>query len=247
MTLEMGLTLGILATAILLFLTERLRVDVVALGVVIALMLSGLLPAQDAVAGFANPVVLTIAALFIVGGGVVQTGLAGWIGRRILSIAGRSEARLVVVVMAAVALLSSILSSRGTVAVLLPAIVSLARSARISPSRLLIPLSFGALLGGTLTLIGMLALLAANVLPIVTVSLLGALAMILTGCLTIDEAYGAVDWKSIVLIAGMLPKSTALERVGLVRVATQGLIGLLGGWGPLAVLAGLFLFAALLT
>lgn len=533
MTLEMGLTLGILAAAILLFLTEWVRVDVVALLVVAALMLTGLLPAQDAVAGFANPAVLTIAALFIVGGGVVQTGLAGLIGQSILRIAGKNEALLVAVIMGAVALLSSMMSSSGTVAVLLPAIVSLARSARVSPSRLLIPLAFGALLGGALTLIGtppniivsdllseaglqpfgffdftpiglallaagtlfvvligrrllpagqpvrkvqwvetpeqlvdlyrlpddlfqlrvrresalagqtiadsrlgqdfgvtvleirrpaapglrprlsetlrgaranaaermapradstiaagdilvvrgsgndvghaaafwnlglqpaqaededslvndeigiaevllpprsalagrtlvearfgtlyrltvlgiqrpngtekldlkqtplrvgdillvqgswrnilalrdvrrdfvvmgepeaamgaptrrkvplailvlvgMLVLMAGNLLPVVTVSLLAALAMMLTGCISIDEAYKAVDWKSVVLIAGMLPMSTALERVGLVSVTAQGLIGLLGTWGPLAVLAGIFLLVAVLT
>jgi di/tricarboxylate transporter len=71
--------------------------------------------------------------------------------------------------------------------------------------------------------------------------------MVLTGCLSIDDAYKAVDWKSVVLIAGMLPMSTALERVGLVNVTAQGLIRLLGAWGPLAVLAGLFLLVAILT
>jgi len=537
MTLEMGIALGILAIAILLFITEWLRVDVVALAVVAALMLTGLLPAEDAVAGFANPAVLTIAALFIVGGAVVQTGLAGLIGQRILRIAGKNEFLLVAVIMGVVALLSGIMSSSGTVAVLLPAIVSLARSARISPSKLLIPLAFGALLGGALTLIGtppniivsdllreagqrpfgffdytpiglvllvagtlfmlligrrllptgqvarelqrvetpeelvdlyrlpdnlfqlrvrreselagqtiaasclgrdfgvtvleivrpappsgplprlsetlrrpranntdntariaacadstiasgdilivrgngndvghaaaywnlglqpaqaededslvseeigvaevllpprsslagqtlveskfgslykltvlgiqrpdstekldlketplrfgdillvqgpwrnilalrgerrdfivmgepeaamgapmrrkiplailvlagMLVLMAGNFLPVVTVSLLAALAMILTGCVSIDEAYKAVDWKSVVLIAGMLPMSTALERVGLINLTAQGLTNLLGVWGPLAVLAGLFLLVAVLT
>jgi len=90
----------------------------------------------------------------MVGGGVLRTGLAGLIGRRILAVAGTSEARLVVIIMLAVALLSGVMSDTGTVAVLLPAIISLARSAEISPSRLLIPLSFGALLGGAATLIG---------------------------------------------------------------------------------------------
>ncbi len=154
MTLEMWLVLGILVAAVVLFITEWLRVDVVALGVVVALMLTGVLSTGEALSGFSNSAVLTIAALFIVGGAALQTGLAGMIGRRILTIAGTSEVRLTVVLMAAVALLSSFMSDTGTVAVLLPAIIILARSAKISPSKLLIPLAFGSLLGGAMTLIG---------------------------------------------------------------------------------------------
>ncbi len=154
MTLTMWLTLGILVLAILFFVTEWLRVDVVALAVVVALMLTRLLTADEALSGFSNPAVLTIAALFVVGGAVLQTGLAGAIGRRILQIAGTSPVRLTVVIMLAVAALSGFMSDTGTVAVLLPAIISLARNAKISPSKLLIPLSFGALLGGATTLIG---------------------------------------------------------------------------------------------
>ncbi|HSG45532.1 MAG TPA: SLC13 family permease, partial [Anaerolineales bacterium] len=154
MTIEMYIALGILIFAIIFFITEWLRVDVVALIVVIALMLTGLLRPSEAIAGFSNPVVLTIASLFVIGGGVLQTGLAASIGNYILKIAGTSPTRLIVTVMLAVALLSAFMSDTGTVAVLLPAVISLATSARISPSKLLIPLSFGALLGGAATLIG---------------------------------------------------------------------------------------------
>ncbi len=154
MTFEMWLVLGILTVAIVFFITEWLRVDVVALGVVVTLMLSGVISTGEALAGFSNTAVLTIASLFIVGGAALQTGLAGMIGRRILTIAGTNELRLTVVLMAAVALLSSFMSDTGTVAVLLPAIVILARSAKITPSKLLIPLAFGSLLGGAMTLIG---------------------------------------------------------------------------------------------
>jgi di/tricarboxylate transporter len=154
MTLEMWITLGILIAAIFLFVTEWLRVDVVAIAVMVALMLTGLLTAQEAIAGFSNPAVLTIAALFIVGGGVMQTGLAASIGERILKVAGTHPGRLTLVIMTAVALLSAVMSDTGTVAVLLPAIISLGVSARISPSKLLIPLSYGSLLGGATTLIG---------------------------------------------------------------------------------------------
>jgi di/tricarboxylate transporter len=154
MTFDMWLTLGILAAAVIFFITEWLRVDVVALGVVVVLMLTRLLTSEEALAGFSNPAVLTIAALFMVGGAVLQTGLAGVIGERILAVAGTSPTRLTVVVMLTVALLSGFMSDTGTVAVLLPATISLARSAKMSPTKLLIPLSFGALLGGAGTLIG---------------------------------------------------------------------------------------------
>jgi di/tricarboxylate transporter len=77
--------------------------------------------------------------------------------------------------------------------------------------------------------------------------MLAALAMILTGAVTIEEAYESVDWKSIVLVAGMLPMSIALERVGLVSVAAQGLTGSLGALGPLVVLSGLFILTSLFT
>ena len=154
MTLEMWLVLAILVAAIVLFVTEWLRVDMVALGVVVSLMLSGVLTTAEALAGFSNPAVLSIAALFIVGGAVLNTGLADAIGRRILRVAGEGETRLMLVIMITVALLSAVMSSTGTVAVLLPAIISVAHRSRISPSRLLIPLSFGALLGGAATLIG---------------------------------------------------------------------------------------------
>ncbi len=154
MTLEMWIALGVLAFAIVFFVTEWLRVDVVALIVVITLMLTGLLTPTQAIAGFSNTIVLTIAALFIIGGAVLQTGLAGIIGNQVLKIAGANPTRLLVMVMLTVSLMSAFMSSTGTVAVLLPAVISMAASARISPSKLLIPLAYASLLGGALTLIG---------------------------------------------------------------------------------------------
>jgi di/tricarboxylate transporter len=148
------IVLAILTAALVLFVTEWLRVDVVAFAVVVALALTGVLTPEQAFAGFSNPAVLTIAALFIIGGAVMNSGLAGALGRRVLRVAGESEARLIIVLMGAVALLSSIMSDTGTVAVLLPAVVAVARGAKIAPSKLLIPLSFGALLGGAATQIG---------------------------------------------------------------------------------------------
>lgn len=154
MTADMWLTLGILAVAILLFVTEWVRVDIVALGVVVALMLTGVLTTSEALAGFSSTAVLLIAALFIVGGAVFQTGLANTLANQIIRIAGTNETRLIVVVMVSVAIMSAFISNTGTVAVLLPAVISIAVTLKISPSRLLIPLAFASSLGGAATLIG---------------------------------------------------------------------------------------------
>jgi di/tricarboxylate transporter len=152
--IEVWLTLLILGAAMFLFFTERLRVDVVALGVVVALAASGILTIEQAIAGFSSTTVISIAALFVVGGAVFQTGLAAMIGDRILRIAGQKEGRLLAVLMIAVALMSSFISSTGVVALMLPAVVSLAARAKMPVSRLLMPLAFSALVGGATTLIG---------------------------------------------------------------------------------------------
>lgn len=153
-TLEMWMVLGILALAILFFVTEWLRVDLVALGVLLALVLTDILTVPEAFAGFSNTAVLTIMFLFVVGGAVWQTGLAATIGQGVLRIAGTEFNRLLIVLTGTVALLSGFMSNTGTVAVLMPAIIVLARKAKIHPAKLLIPLSFGSMFGGAATLIG---------------------------------------------------------------------------------------------
>lgn len=154
MTPEMGLALAILGIAAFLFVTEWLRVDVVALCVVIALMASGLLTTEEALAGFSSTAVLSIAALFVVGGAVFQTGLAAILGDWILKLAGTSETRLLLVLMTAIALMSAFISSTGVVALMLPAVMSISNRANLPASRLLMPLAFSSLIGGALTLIG---------------------------------------------------------------------------------------------
>lgn len=154
MSVEMWITLVILVAAIVLFVTEWLRVDVVALCVLIALMATNILTTEEAIAGFSSTSVISIGSLFIVGGAVFHTGLAASIGERILKIAGTNETRLLAILMLTVAVMSSFISSTGVVALMLPAVISLARSAKIPPSRLLMPLAFSALLGGSATLIG---------------------------------------------------------------------------------------------
>lgn len=154
MTGDMLLTLGILAVAIVFFVTEWLRVDVVAIGVVLALTLTEIITVQEGIAGFSSKAVISIGALFIVGGAVFHTGLANVLAAQIIRIAGENENRLLLVLMLSVATLSAFISSTGVVALMLPAMVSLSTRLKIAPSRLLIPVSYSALLGGTATLIG---------------------------------------------------------------------------------------------
>ncbi len=154
MSPEVLLVFGILAATIALFISNLLRLDLVALLSLLALTLTGILTPAEALAGFSDPVVLMIAGLFVVSGALFRTGVAARLGRGIGVMAGKSEVRMAVFVMLTAAVLSGFMSSTGTVAVLLPAIVTLAWKAGVSPSKLLIPLSFGALLGGMLTLIG---------------------------------------------------------------------------------------------
>ncbi len=94
-------------------------------------------------------------------------------------------------------------------------------------------------------LAGMLLLMITGLMPVAAASMLAGLAMILTGCMTIDDAYEAVDWKSIVLIAGMLPMAIALEKVGLVELVASGLTDTFGSMSPLVVMTSLFLITSL--
>lgn len=154
MSFDMALVLGLLLVTILLFITERLRMDVVAILVILALILSKILTPEEALAGFSDPVVLMIAGLFVVGGALYQTGVAQSIGDLLARIGGQSEARLIALIMLGVALLSAVMSSAGATAILIPVAVNLAWRARINPSKLLLPLAIGSLVGGLLTLIG---------------------------------------------------------------------------------------------
>jgi di/tricarboxylate transporter len=147
------LTSAILGLTIALFVSDRLRLDVVALMSLLALTITGVLPVTAALAGFSSPAVLTIAGLFLVGAALTDTGVADWLGRHLEEVAGRSEARVTAVVMLATALLSAFMSSTGTVAILLPVVGTLARRRHIPPARLFMPLAFAAHLGSNLTLI----------------------------------------------------------------------------------------------
>jgi len=147
-------TFVILGVTIVLFVWGRWPADLIALLSLLALALSGVIETRDALAGFGNPTVVMIAALFVVGEGLSRTGVTGWGGQRLLEAARGSMNRLLVVVMAGTAGLSAFISNTGTVATLLPAVVAAAWTVGSVPSKFLVPLAFAANTGGLLTLTG---------------------------------------------------------------------------------------------
>jgi di/tricarboxylate transporter len=150
----MTTTFVILGVTIVLFVWGRWPPDLVAVLSLLALALSGVIDTRDALAGFGNPTVVMIAALFVVGEGLSRTGVTGWGGQRLLEVARGSKIRLLVVVMAGTAVLSAFISNTGTVATLLPAVVAAAWTVGSVPSKFLMPLAFAANTGGLLTLTG---------------------------------------------------------------------------------------------
>jgi len=154
MTLEIILVLSILAIAILLFVTEWVSMDVVALLVLGALTLTGLVTPVEALSGFSNPAVVTVWAILILSGGLARTGVASLIGRRLMRLAGDSEVRLLVIIMLTVGILSGFMNTIGVVSLFLPVVIDIARQTKQPPSKLLMPLAYAALLGGLNTLIG---------------------------------------------------------------------------------------------
>lgn len=144
----------ILAGAIALFATGWIRMDLVSLLVLVTLALSGLVTVEEAFSGFSNPAVITVAAMFILSAGIANTGVTGKLGEKIFQVAGTNEFRLILVIMGTVALISAFINNIGATAMLMPVVMNVAKKTRLSPSKLLIPLAFGSLLGGVCTLIG---------------------------------------------------------------------------------------------
>ncbi|WP_198508117.1 SLC13 family permease [Bacillus sp. FJAT-42315] len=153
MTLQLTLTFVILGITIALFMTNRLRTDLVAILSLLAFVLVGILDPTEAFAGFSNSVVIMLAGLFIVGAGIFRTGLAQMAGNLLLRFSGDSEKKLFILLLVIVACVGAFLSNTGTVALMMPIVVSIAMSMNSSPSKYLIPLSFMASFSGMLTLI----------------------------------------------------------------------------------------------
>lgn len=150
----MLITILILVAAAAFFVSGKFRSDIVALCALLGLLIFQILTPEEALAGFSNQVVIMMIGLFVVGGAIFQTGLAKMISSKILKLAGKSELRLFLLVMLVTGFIGAFVSNTGTVALLLPIVVSLAHNAGMSPSRLLMPLAFASSMGGMMTLIG---------------------------------------------------------------------------------------------
>ena len=150
----MVITLIILVLSAVFFMSGKVRSDLVALCALISLLIFQILTPEEALSGFSNSVVIMMVGLFVVGGAIFQTGLAKMISSKILKLAGKSELRLFLSVMLVTSAIGAFVSNTGTVALMLPIVVSLAVSAGMNPSRLLMPLAFASSMGGMMTLIG---------------------------------------------------------------------------------------------
>ena len=165
MTPEIITTLAIIGGALILFATDKLRVDIIALLVLLTVALTGLVSPEDVFLGFANPAVITVWAVYIVSGALFKTGVADFMGQIILRLAGNGEARLIAVIMLTCGTMSAFMNNVGATAMLLPAVVAISRKTKVPVSKLLIPLAFSSLMGGNMTLIGTPAnILASNIL-----------------------------------------------------------------------------------
>src|SRR6516165_9733222 len=153
MSASLGIVLFLLAGAIVMFAINKPRLDAVALIMLVALPFTGVLSVNEALSGFSDPNIVLIAALFVIGEGLVRTGVAQRLGDWLNAKAGSSERRLVVLLMTAVAGLGAFMSSTGVVAIFIPVTLRIAQNSGIAPSQLMMPPSVAALISGMLSLI----------------------------------------------------------------------------------------------
>ena len=149
-----AITLILLLVAVVLFATEKIPVDIVGILLVIGLVMTGILNVNEGLSGFGDNIIVTIAGLFVLTGGLVKTGIVDLIGRRLYRISGKNEFLLTALIMTVAAISASVLKNTTTTAMFVPVVLGLATRAKIAPSKLLMPLAYGAILGGSCTLIG---------------------------------------------------------------------------------------------
>ncbi len=154
MTLEIALTLGLLVAAIALFVSNRFPPEIVALMLLATLLVSGLIPVERGLRGFSNDAVITIASMFVLSEGLQRTGFIGWVARGLEQLARRSAWLAIGALLGLTAFLSAFVNNTAVVALFIPLALVVAETARLSPSRLLLPLSYASMLGGVCTLIG---------------------------------------------------------------------------------------------
>ncbi|MBT5307285.1 MAG: SLC13 family permease [Candidatus Scalindua sp.] len=148
------LVLIVVIAAMFFFISGKLRIDLTALCVLVALIVLGLINTNQALYGFASSATAIITAMFVLSAGLVRTGLVEWLARHIDRLAGKTEPRLIVVLCITIALLSAFIINTATVAIFIPVAIMLAKSRKLSSSRVLMPLSFASQFGGVCTLIG---------------------------------------------------------------------------------------------
>ena len=154
MNYEIALTLGLLSVFIIIAVTEFVRIEIAAVAFALLLSFSGIVTPAESFSGFAQPVVLIIAALLVLSAGITHSGLISYIGDRSATLAARMPFLTIVFIMITAAVLGMFVNNTGAVALLLPAVMVIARQSKISPSKVLIPLAFGSVLGGMCTLVG---------------------------------------------------------------------------------------------
>ena len=299
------ITLGILFVAAIMFFTEVVPLPVTALLVPIALSLTHVITSKVAFSYFGNPTVVLFMAMFIVGEATFITGFADKVGALAVRLSKGNPIKLLVYAMAAVGLLSTVLSNTGTSVVAVPMVMGMCLKAKLAPGKVLMPVAFAASLGGTVSLVGtppngiinsMLAqtgqtpfgffefgligvpllaagliyyalighrflpdrqpvdddvvtegaqhrrenkmwhamiifafvvfMMASELMPLTTAAMLGACLMIITGCMTMREAFRSVDWTTIFLFAGMLSMSAAMDKSGAAAIVANAVVSM---------------------
>ncbi len=153
-TPEILITLSIILLAVVLFVTEKLSVDTVSILVMVLFILTGILAPEEGFAGFSNPATITVGAMFVISESIFRTGALNNFGAYLSRIGKQSYVLCLVVIMVSSGVLSAFINDTAVVALMLPMVLQVAKESNISPSKLLIPLSFGSLMGGVNTLIG---------------------------------------------------------------------------------------------
>jgi di/tricarboxylate transporter len=162
MSFEITLVLILLAGVVFLYSTEWLPIDLVTLLLLVTLVLTGILTPQQAFSGFASEIIIVLASIFVISGALVQTGVMDWLGRALHRLAGRGEGRVGASLMGLSAAISALISNTSATAILLPATMELASRSRLDANRLMMPLAFASILGGTCTVIGTSTNMAAS-------------------------------------------------------------------------------------
>lgn len=151
---DVWIVFGIISFAIILFFTEKFTIDTVAIGVMVLFMLFGILDLEEGLAGFSNSATITVASMFVISQAIFRTGILNQFSNYLSNQAGKSETKLILTLMISAGLLSAIINDTAVVALLMPTVIYISQKNQIPPSKLLMPLSFGALMGGICTLLG---------------------------------------------------------------------------------------------